>query len=137
IPVADDLSGGINLVSQEIPFVDAAPDGRFVVAWSTELDGIYFLEARRFDASGVALGAKIQIFGLWHPDVLVNSDGSFLIAGEDLQGGVYARLYDRDGNSLTQLFPMFGGDRRENAMPVLAARGTTGGFVAAWRSGNP
>jgi hypothetical protein len=72
--------------------VASDPEGNFVVVWETA----YFpsdVSARRFDASGNAIGGEFQVATHtafdWRPRVAMDSAGEF-----------FARRYDSAGNAL-------------------------------------
>jgi large repetitive protein len=137
------------------PDVAAAPDGRFVVAW-TELDGQFDPEddapmtdvlARRFGAGGQPLAQEWTAAGGWYnqyaPAVAVNRSGAFAIAVEDYsesnahddgESDAYAYTYGPDGTLRHFLFPpIYGGehvgDEQLHAAVALADDGTA---VLAW-----
>jgi hypothetical protein len=126
------------------PSVAADASGNFVAAWnSPEQDGMFAsVAARRFDASGAALGADFVVnafttSGQGHPRVASAPDGAFVVvwtgAGSGDDYGVFARRYDSSGSAI-------GGDFRVNdyttnlqRAPSVALDGD-GAFVVSWES---
>jgi hypothetical protein len=83
--------------------VASDPEGNFVVVWETA----YFpsdVSARRFDASGNAIGGEFQVATHtafdWRPRVAMDSAGEFVIVWDRWSGvsrnwhGVFGRRYD-------------------------------------------
>jgi hypothetical protein len=137
------------------PDVAAAPDGRFVAAW-TELDGQFAPDngspmtdvlARRFRADGLPLAPEWTAADGWYnqyaPAVAMNRSGSFVVAFEDYSesnahddgdADVYARSYGPDGSFRHVLFPpLYGGPHvgvyQSSAAVSLADDGTA---LLAW-----
>jgi len=97
---------------QRFPDVGMAPDGRFVVVWtSADQDGsgagVY---GQRYDTSGSTMGGEFRVNTCtlnhqWSPKVAIADDGSFVVAwtsyGQDgSYDGVYAQRFDAQGNPL-------------------------------------
>jgi hypothetical protein len=120
--------------SCESPRVGSDASGNFVVAGTADDGDGYGIVARRFDASGAALGAEFvvnaattgtQRFG----DLAVADAGSFVVTWTDATTQLFARRFDATGAPL-------GGDFVVNATPVGVPRvavDPSGGFVVAWR----
>ena len=98
--------------SQSVPSVAMAPDGRFVVVWTSEdQDGdSYGNFAQRFDAQGNLEGSEFQVNVYtnneqWYPDVVMGSDGRFVVVWTSVEqdgsyGGIFAQRYTPDGTPI-------------------------------------
>jgi len=122
------------------PEVDADAAGNFVVTW---LDGTRRPIARKFDASGAAQTAELQVGTLAarYPDVSVAPDGRFVVAWVDTANqdgdeyGIFGRRYDTAGAPA-------GGPFQVNTYTTGAqggsgagvAMGPSGEFVVVWAS---
>ena len=129
------------------PSVAAAPDGRFVVAWTSVMqDGDYggvFL--RRYDASGNAAGPETQVnvyttAAQESVRVAMTGDGGFVVAwtseGQDGSGaGVFARRFDASGAALAEEFQVNTYTTGAQAAPALATD-AGGGFIVVWTEGD-
>jgi parallel beta-helix repeat protein len=120
--------------------------GNFVVAWQTNhLDPSFFnIFAQRFDASGAKLGGEFRVDAVAggdvvNPSVAMDALGNFVIAFENRAGydgdgyGIYARLYDSQGQSVTGGFNVntySAGDQTEPAVGM----DDDGEFVVVWAS---
>jgi hypothetical protein len=137
---------------QDLPAVAIAPDGSFVVVWSSfrgaDDDDFNAVNGRRFSAAGVALGADFQVNTYTTESqsqaaVAMGPDGSFVVVWENYESsGAYpvddvvnirARPYDSNGNP--------GGEILVNAPPDEAvhapdvAMDPNGNFVVVWDGG--
>jgi hypothetical protein len=126
------------------PFVSAAPDATFFVAWQQQrvlsatelLSGIY---AQRFDASGKRLGSELQLTADSGQRVGLNSlthapDGSIVViwqrerpakGNSELRG----RRYDRDGVPLGPELDIFVGERGADEGLAEISHSPDGSFV--------
>jgi len=139
--------------------IAAAPGGEFVVVWTdaANLDGDdYGVFGRRYDASGVALGAPFQVNvntpngqGDYGADVTMLPDGGFVVVWNDRdndytsqfdQGlSVLGRRFDTAGSGSTPFLVSTGtastysGSERgyANAYPAIASD-SDGNFVVTW-----
>lgn len=129
---------------QTAPAIAMAPDGSFVIAWSSNSQdgsnrGVY---AQRFDPSGAAAGAEFRVNTTTsghqdRPTVAMDGSGNFVIAwtsdGQDDGGsfGVYAQRYLANGTP-------DGGEFLVNATAPAhqqnpsAAMSLAGSLVVAW-----
>jgi Ca2+-binding RTX toxin-like protein len=122
------------------PKIAALAGGGFVVTWySFHLDGV---QARRFDANGVAVGASFEVTDL------ANSNGEFTVT--DLESGGFAvswidtvagssklsfRLYDSAGAALGPATVLAGQSIGSGTIPSIVGL-ESGGFVIVFdRSG--
>jgi hypothetical protein len=133
------------------PAVAVAPDGRFVVVWSSDVssgsdaDG-RSVQARRFGADGAPLGAEFQVnvstpFNQDYPAVAADGGGfviawqSEVSAGTDTDGqSVQLRRYSAAGAPLGPELQV-NSFTLENQMLPKVARAATGELVVAWSSG--
>ncbi|HEY0553463.1 MAG TPA: hypothetical protein VGG20_04305 [Thermoanaerobaculia bacterium] len=128
------------------PAVAAEPDGGFVVAWIAarpDRDPSFndpYLVARRFDAGGARVGGPIVVQEplpsgiISRLEIASDEAGAFLVLWQGTIGtgpradGIYARRLDADGNPLTGLLRLEGG----NALSPKLAMDRDGDFVVAW-----
>ncbi|MCG8667963.1 MAG: hypothetical protein MI867_00995 [Pseudomonadales bacterium] len=90
---------------QQRPAVAASSAGDFVVVWNHSPDGAAApaVRARRFAASGVAIGSELQVSETAahaRPDVVVTESGRFLVVWKQRESGqsrIMARRYQSDG----------------------------------------
>lgn len=130
---------------QYAPTVALAPDGSFVVAWTTEpfyySDESSDVYARRFDAAGQPLGPDFLVNNVitsdeqWLPEVAMSASGDFLIiwdswAGEGSFFDVYARRFAANGVPLGDEFPLAQGHTSEEWLGLWTTG--DGSFVALW-----
>jgi len=130
---------------QREPQVAMDANGNFVVVWADNaLDGSGMgIFARRFDASGTALGNAFQVNTFatgyqGHPQIALHTSGSFVIAWQSLgqdgsNHGVYFQRYDATGvaqGSDTQAATTTT-DNQQSPTIGMAANGE---FVLAWSS---
>jgi len=106
-------TGTQGFAGRSAPFVASAADGRFVVAWAsnpgTDGSGLS-VQARRYDAQGVAAGAEFRVNTYTTADQVVSSlsmaaDGTFMVGfssmGEDGSGeAAVARRFDALGGPI-------------------------------------
>jgi len=121
--------------------------GAFVVAWESANgqdgndNGVF---ARRFNASGAAIGAEIQVnsytTGSQRSTVAaMDGNGGFVVAwqsaGQDLGGtyGVFARRFNAAGVAQGVEFQVNTFTLYEQSRPAVAMR-TDGAFIVAWQS---
>ncbi|WP_293372535.1 hypothetical protein [Nevskia sp.] len=128
---------------QRYPVVARAPDGRFVIAWESEVDdrGASDIFARRFAADGTPLGpqfrvnrfrANRQVF----PAIAINASGAFVIAwqsnGQDsLALNAYAQRYAADGTPVDNEFRVNNGVR-DILVKVSVALDDAGNAIFVW-----
>jgi hypothetical protein len=133
-----DLTG-----NQQYAAVAMAADGRFVVAWSTDVGGDPGVRAQRFDAAGVAQGGQIQVNTNTTNDqlyggVAMDSNGNFVVTwssiNQDTSGyGIFAQRFDSTGAYV-------GGEFQVNTTVAndqiysQVAMDATGDFVIVWES---
>jgi hypothetical protein len=94
--------------TQNRPAVAAASDGRFVIAWDTDVDGdIEAVRAQRFDSGGAPIGGELAVNSFtvasqYHAAVGMDSGGAFVVVwssfGQDLGSqGIFGRRWDSNG----------------------------------------
>ena len=124
--------------------VGRAADGRFVVIWRIDDDGSSTgIVARRFDASGNAVGSEFAVntytLGMQQfADVAVETDGDFVVVWMEVfndrdgsQTSIFGQRFDAAGNRLGSDFQVntyttgFQSDPSVSMSPA-------GGFVASW-----
>jgi hypothetical protein len=122
--------------------VGITPAGAFVVVWQSPQDGSgYGILARRFDASGAAVGVEFAVNTVTAgpqvvPSVAVNPNGSFVAAWHGNDGseyGVFARRFDASGVAVGAEFVV-----NTNTSGMQYAYDITsdalGNFVVSWAS---
>ncbi|MCC7424852.1 MAG: hypothetical protein IT428_31660, partial [Planctomycetaceae bacterium] len=131
------------------PSVAIGSGGDFVVTWnSSEQDGSGFgINARRFDANGLALGGEFRVNTWTSADqfgstVAIDADGDFVVAwssrNQEAQesgvgDGIYAQRYNANGNVVGDEFLVNTYTTHDQTNPALAMR-ANGDFVIAWTS---
>jgi len=136
-----------NFGDQVNPAVAIAPDGRFVIAWtSKDQDGDgYGIYGLRHDSSGNPVGPEFEVNthaagNQYDPSVAMDSSGNFVItwtsnAKHGDWRGIYGQRYDGSGNLVGPEFKINTNwlglkDRSSVAMD------TQGNFVVTWSSQN-
>lgn len=134
-----------NTLSQEAPEVAGMPDGGFIITWASEgQDGDGFgIFARRYDASGTALGGEFQVntytaSNQSKPSVTALTDGSYVVIwqseGQDGDAtGIYGQHYDAAGNAIDGEFQVNTFTSSLQRDPHVSAL-QDGGFVVTWDS---
>jgi hypothetical protein len=123
-----------------LPAVSCGPDGEFVVVWADTRSGsnIY---ARRFDPSGVPLGAGFKVNqddgSRLHasPGVAVGLSGNFVVVWEDyrnLNGDIYAQRFDAAGASLGENVLVNLDSLAEDQYNPCVSVGLNDRFMIAW-----
>jgi hypothetical protein len=126
------------------PFIAMAPNGNFVVAWTSDLqdgssEGMF---AQRFDASGVAQGGEFQV-NTFTTDrqkqavASMDANGNFVIVwqslGQDGSGwGCYGQRYNAAGVPQGTEFRVNSTTFGDQIVPFVSM--TTNGFVIVWGS---
>lgn len=141
VRVNDD--GGIQ--NQHSPDVARGPDGGFIVVWKDFRDtvrGVSEIWARRYDGTGLALGASFQVdadlSGAVTPRVDVTGDGSFVITwvGAAPDGRtVRARRYHADGSPDGDIVALSGAAKPTVAFPsvgILFDQIPKAGYIVTW-----
>lgn len=134
------------LNAQDNPEVAIQSDGSFIVVWESESQdtsgrGIF---AQRYNASGNPIDIEFQVNtdvrnDQINPVIAVDMVGNFVIAwesdgGQDGSGsGIYARLYDANGNPQGQPFQVNSTTRGDQSTPSLGMD-AEGNFTIAWTS---
>jgi hypothetical protein len=136
--------------AQHLPVVARRPSGEFVVAWlsygSPGDDDDWSIQARRFDATGVALGDQFQVNVFtsgtqFRPAVASAGDGGFLVTwdsqgsfGDDTTGeSIQARRFASDGTPAGPEIQVNSHAPGAQLDPALA-RAADDSFVVTWSS---
>jgi hypothetical protein len=133
-------------LSQYEPAVALAPDGSFVVAWTTDsfsYEDLVNVYARRFDAAGQPLGPDFRVNVRIEdeqesPQVAVSANGDFVIgwvswAGEGEFFDIMVRRFARDGTPLTdELQANLGGYQGTSQVEFALGTAPGGAFVVLW-----
>ena len=124
--------------------VAEAPDGRFVVVWSSTQDGSgYGVFGRRYNAAGVAQGSEFEVnaFTSGPQDVRsvsMAADGTFVVVWSSTQGGAgnqpTVRRFDASGAPLAAEFLANQFTQGTVQMYAGVASGANGRFVVAWNN---
>ncbi|MCB0969416.1 MAG: cadherin-like domain-containing protein, partial [Ilumatobacter sp.] len=108
--------------TQDAPQITALPDGRFVITWGDQSQGVggasgdsssYAVKAQVFDGSGGKVGSEILVntatAGVQYaPQITTLSDGSFVITWQDLSHGVGGATGDTSGLAIKAQVYSFG-----------------------------
>jgi hypothetical protein len=127
------------------PAVAADPGGNFVVVWTSDQNDVGYgnIWARRYDASGTALGGEFEVntyttYGQYVPAVAMDAAGNFVVVwGSDGQdgsgGGLFGQVFDSTGNPVGSEFPVNQYTTSDQRFAKVAFGGD-GNFVVAWES---
>ena len=144
------MSGGFTQGGQIAPTVTTLADGRFIVAWSSNLDpqdgSGSAIKAQLFSATGEKIGTEFLVNSAtldtqYQPAVTALSGDGFVIswttfdtAADGSGSAVKAQLYDASGAAVGGEFLVDTLTTSSQASPELTAL-SNGGFVATWTSG--
>lgn len=136
LPVNADIES-----SQRGPALAMTPDGAFIVAWRSNIDGSFEIRARRFDPSGTPTGGELpvntsRVGDQVAPAVACTPDGTFVIAWENSLDNDYdirARRFDAHGSPEGDEFAVQPGGGAQQFAPALALT-DAGDFLVAWQS---
>jgi hypothetical protein len=120
---------------QWLTAVSAAPDGRFMVAWTDQVDSSFEVRARAFSPAGTPLGPEVAVNTLTlgyqlAPEAGYGADAFLVAWHNDAQVGVRARLFDVNGSPRAAEFRV--NTYSTGLQSVSAVAGWPGGFVVAW-----
>jgi hypothetical protein len=129
---------------QRRPAIAVDDNAGFVVVWESGHDGdpggVF---ARRFDSSGLALGAELQINSYTPSDqrdvaIAMAESGDFVIAWASFlqdgsSDGIFARQFDSSGTALGAALQINSFTDSTQIAPAVAA-GANGAFVVVWQS---
>jgi hypothetical protein len=128
--------------------VAAAPDGRFVVVWtSLHQDGSdQGVFGQRYDATGLPAGAPFPVntFTTAHqgsPSVAMDADGDFVVVwhgpgtDENFTYGVFGQRFDAAGNRVGSEFHVNQWTTEGQSQPAVAMD-PAGNFIVVWESLN-
>jgi S-layer homology domain len=147
---AGSATGGEFLVNtfttgiQSWPHLGRASDGRFVVSWSSPVDGSeYGIAARLFNAAGSPIGSEFVVNTYttgrqFAGDLAAEASGNFVAVWVDYNGdgsgtGIFGHRYDASGNGLGSEFRVNSEVTGYQFTPSVSAS-PAGGFVVAWTS---
>ena len=126
------------------PHVASDPSGNFVVAWtSTSVTGAEVM-ARRFDSNGAPLGDEFQVnlfsVGFQTAGGAAMSPAGFAVswggAGDETVNGIFARLFDADGDPVTGDLEVQAPLTTTDPRSPDVAMNTNGDFVVGWDDGD-
>jgi phosphodiesterase/alkaline phosphatase D-like protein len=125
---------------QEEPAVAMNPAGQFVVVWQNQ-GSTLGIHARRYDASGTALGSSFTVNTETSgdqslPSVAMHVDGSFVVAWETVDTGTSGVRAQRFNSAGTKLGAEMTVPSTTSFDETAANVATTpdGGFICAWQS---
>ena len=132
------------VASYTIPVAAHAPDGSFVVGFqSTRTDFLGDVVARRYDASGNAIGGELQVNTTTtgsqrFPRFTMDAQGNFVVAWWDSPNdgsgyGVFARRFRADGTPRDAEFVVNTYTTGNQSFGDISSDGA-GNFVIAWAS---
>ncbi|MEO0331336.1 MAG: cadherin-like domain-containing protein, partial [Bacteroidota bacterium] len=129
--------------TQLAPKVAMNTSGAFVVTWSgvggADTDGVY---ARRFDASGNAVGGQFPVNTTQaniqgSPDVAIADNGSFAVVWRNesatTSGDIFLRRYAADGTASGAEIPVNITTTNDQVLPKIAMAGD-GRHIIVWES---
>jgi parallel beta-helix repeat protein len=134
--------------SQNTPAIATLTDGSVVVSWNSYgQDGSgYGVVAKRYDASGVALGNEFVVNSSTNatqknPAIAPLSNGGFTITWRsqsqfDGDYGVYGQRYDATGSQVGNEFQISSFTSQDQARAAVTSS-PNGGFTAIWHSLSP
>jgi hypothetical protein len=123
------------------PAIAMSPDGRFVVAWESAIQGSYEIRARRFDSEATAQGGEFPVNTVTEhsqrfPAVAMDAHGNFVVAWRsNVAGSFEIRAQRFAASGVAQ-----GGEIAVNAQTAgdqlapSVAMGADGSFVVAWEN---
>ncbi|MCB1153633.1 SUMF1/EgtB/PvdO family nonheme iron enzyme [bacterium] len=129
--------------AQSKPTLAVAPDGRFVVAWTSTQDGTAgSIYAQRFNSSGVPQGSEFRVNNASfsgeqsYADVAIASNGNFVVVwqsdGQDGSGwGVFGQRFHSSGAAIGDIFQVNTtvlGDQNNPAVAIAS----DGSFTVVW-----
>ncbi|WP_293389146.1 hypothetical protein [Nevskia sp.] len=121
------------------PSVAIDAQGRFMIAWQAERDGITSIQSQRFNADGTRNGTRRILsdatqFKQEHPSVATNPRGEFVVAWDTfLKSSILAQRFNSDGT--LRGAPVFIGGPGQSGKPSqrpAVAVDRNGAFVVAW-----
>ncbi|MCG2682221.1 MAG: S1 family peptidase, partial [Planctomycetales bacterium] len=128
---------------QDSPAVAADAEGNYVVVWvSYDAVGSGDILAQMFDKTGGAKGLEFTVNSFTtgsqiDPDVAMDRYGNFVVVwsgqGADDQSGVFARVYDKYGQTVVTDFLVNQYTQNVQDMPAVAMD-ADGDFVVTWTS---
>jgi Ca2+-binding RTX toxin-like protein len=131
--------------NQENPSVAIQPDGSFIVVWESQNQdgsgkGVF---GQRYNSRGRQVGLEFQVNTYitgdqFNPVVAVDGAGRFVVAWESVRedgsgSGIYARLYDDNGNPRGLPFRVNVTTRGNQSAPSIGMD-AEGNFTIAWTS---
>ena len=118
-------------------------DGSFVIVWESNGPDHMGIFAQRFDSDGHREGSELSIRTSGssdsdNPAVAMGSDGSFVVTWTDKGGnsdyGIYARIYDAQGNPTGSEFPVNRFPIKEMGACSDVIMGEDGALVVVWQN---
>lgn len=100
-PITGSLLATRSADNENEPEIVALPDGSFVIVWDNDTNQT--LEAQRFNANGLADGAKIVVenVGTYQPNIGVTGDGRILFTWLDQTSNeVFSSIWDSRNNDI-------------------------------------
>jgi hypothetical protein len=123
------------------PAVAMSPDGRFVVAWESMIQGSYEIRARRFDAECRAQSGEFPVNTLTEhsqrfPAIALDARGNFVIVWRSNIAGSFelsARRFSAQGVAQGEEFSVNAQTLGDQLAPSVAID-SDGDFVVAWEN---
>lgn len=142
----DFLVNNVTTNAQTMCDVSMAPDGRFVVAWTSFRDNSasdYGVYARLFDASGNPTNGEFALHSVTagtqtFPSVAMHSNGTFVATWQSFSTdgsgyGIYMRRFDAEGTPLGSDVLVPTAITGDQLYPAVSIR-PDGGFLIVWNS---
>ena len=126
------------VVSTDPPAVAIDASGNFVVVWTSDHEMASSIYARRYNSSGVALGAQFMVSGEFidnsSPSVAMDNNGDFVVVwkqGSVATSLIYAQRYNSSGVAQGAILKISGVAETIAERPAVAMD-SSGDFIIVW-----
>jgi hypothetical protein len=125
--------------AQRVPAIAMDRAGNFVVAWRSNIDGSFEIQAQRFDALGSAQGPELEVNSVkvgdqLAPALAISASGELVFAWEnsfDRGFEIRARRFDAAGTAKGAELPVSPATANQQFAPALAMS-PGGDYVVTW-----
>jgi len=133
---------------QEYPSIGLDSTGNFVVVWQDNRSGNYDIYGQRYNSNGISQSSNFKIKenggsnAQYCPDIVVNSDGSFVVVWQDSRNGnydIYGQRYDNKGTPIDANFKIDNDNGSSDQEYPAISMDENGAFIVVWqdkRNGN-
>jgi len=129
------VAGGLG--AQSVPVIAMGASGNYVVCWMDGASGTDDVKAQRYDSSGVAQGAVINVAtganNQQDPAIAMDASGNFVVAWEHNTGGLddtKAQRFNSSGVAQGGVIDVAGGASDQDDIGIGAD--SSGNFVICW-----